>query len=146
MASVRLDPQPCPGTAAQTGVASELRQWPLQLHLVPFTAPYWQDADLLVAADCVPFAYADFHADLLRARRLIIACPKLDDTSGYVDKLQAIFTNNSIRSITVAHMEVPCCTGLVRMVQAALSRCGKAIPFATVTIGIRGDRQQTTRA
>lgn len=118
---------------------SELRQWPVQLHLVPVNAPYWQDAELLIAADCVPFAFAGFHARHLRGKRLIICCPKLDDTAAYLEKLQAIFAQNSIHSVTVAHMEVPCCHGLVRLVQEALTRSGKPLPLKTVEVGIRGD-------
>jgi len=127
------------GPSAPTGeVASELRQWPVQLHLVPGQAPYWQDADLLIAGDCVPFAYAGFHGNLLRGKKLIIACPKLDDKTGYLEKLAAIFQQNRIKSVTVAHMEVPCCTGLVRLAEAALTASGKTIPFKDVTVGIRG--------
>lgn len=129
---------------------SQLRQWPLQLHLVPVQAPYWADAHLLVSADCVAHAYGAFHHDLLRGNQLIIACPKLDDTSGYVEKLAAIIEHNDIRSLTVAHMEVPCCTGLIRIAEAALSRSGKTIPFETVKLGIRGSilerRSHTARA
>jgi NAD-dependent dihydropyrimidine dehydrogenase PreA subunit len=128
--------------AAPAAQASALEQWPIQLHLVPVEAPYWDGAELLIAADCVAFAYGPFHCDLLRGRRLIIACPKLDDTSGYVDKLAAILATNDIRGITIAHMQVPCCQGLVRLVQAAIARVpGKRIPVHEVTIGIDGERQ-----
>ncbi|OGV72279.1 MAG: hypothetical protein A3K19_21800 [Lentisphaerae bacterium RIFOXYB12_FULL_65_16] len=121
---------------------SALEQWPIQLHLVPVEAPYWDGADLLIAADCVAFAYGPFHSDLLQGRRLIIACPKLDDTSEYVEKLAAILSSNDIRSITIAHMEVPCCLGLVRLVQAAVAQVAdKSIPVQEVTIGIGGDRR-----
>ncbi len=120
-------------------VASELRQWPIQLHLVPVSAPYWDQADLLVSADCVAHAYGAFQAELLRGRRLIIACPKLDETDSYVGKLAAIVRQNAIRSVTVAHMEVPCCNGLVRIVEQALAQSGKVVPYHRVQIGIRGD-------
>jgi Pyruvate/2-oxoacid:ferredoxin oxidoreductase delta subunit len=118
---------------------SELRQWPVQLHLVPVRAPYFAGADLLIAADCVPFAYAGFHAALLKGKRLLIGCPKLDDTEAYQEKLQAIFEQNDIASVTVAHMEVPCCFGLLQVVKTALANCGKNIPLSVKVIGIQGD-------
>jgi ferredoxin len=118
---------------------SELRQWPVQLALVPTTAPYWRDADILVAADCVSCAYGNFQAGLLRGKRLIIACPKLDDTSPYVDKLTAILRHNAVHSITVAHMEVPCCTGIVRLVETAVRNSGKQLPLCRVKIGVQGE-------
>jgi Fe-S-cluster-containing hydrogenase component 2 len=128
-------------TGSGTGAASELRQWPVQLALVPPVAPFWDGADLLIAADCVPFSYADFHGDLLRGKALIIACPKLDETGPYREKLRTIIAENDIRSVTVAHMEVPCCFGLMRLVWEALSASGKEIPLHEVEIGIGGDRK-----
>ncbi len=119
---------------------SRLQQWPVQIHLVPPTAPYLDGADLLVAADCVPFAYADFHEDLLRGRVVLVGCPKLDDAEYYREKLTAIFAQNDIRTVTVAHMEVPCCIGMVNIVNAAIASSGKDIPVDTVKIGIQGDR------
>jgi hypothetical protein len=102
----------------------------------------WQDADVLIAADCVPFAYPDFHEKLLAGRSIAIACPKLDDIEPYVQKLATIFAANSIKSITVAHMEVPCCHGIVRLVRHALSMAGRAdIPLTDVTIGVDGTRR-----
>lgn len=127
-------------TGAATGtVPSELRQWPVQLHLVPPTAPYFQDADLLVAADCVAFAMGDMHRQLLKGRALAIACPKLDDGSTYVAKLAQIF--QSARSVTVAIMEVPCCRGLDVMVRQALTLSGREIPLETLVIGINGEKR-----
>ncbi|AJE04418.1 ATP-binding protein [Geobacter pickeringii] len=117
---------------------SRLRQWPVQLHLVPPTAPYFQDADLVIAADCVPFAYADFHRDFLDGRALVIGCPKLDDNRFYQEKLTEIFRVSTIRSITVVRMEVPCCGGIVMAARQALAASGKEIPFREVTIGIQG--------
>lgn len=143
----------CPGSLArviereettQTGsvkAASELRQWPVQLHLVPPTAPYFQNADILVCADCVAFAMGNTHQDLIKGRALAIACPKLDDTTAYVDKLAHIFSANNIKSVTVAIMEVPCCRGLDIMVREALQKCGKEIPFESIIIGINGERR-----
>jgi NAD-dependent dihydropyrimidine dehydrogenase PreA subunit len=118
---------------------SQLAQWPVQLHLVPPTAPYFQDADLLIAADCVPFAYADFHRDFLKGKAVVVGCPKLDDNQFYQEKLTELFRASSIRSITVMRMEVPCCGGIVMAAKAALAACGKDIPFREVVVGIRGE-------
>lgn len=118
---------------------SELRQWPVQLHLVPPTAPFLQGADVLLAADCAPFAYADFHKDILKDKALLIGCPKLDDTSPYIDKLTAMIVHSNIKSLTVAHMEVPCCTGLIQMARQAVEASGKDIEFKTIRIGIQGE-------
>jgi hypothetical protein len=119
--------------------ASELRQWPVQLSLLNAAAPYFDNADLLVSADCVPFAYAGFHEELLRGRILIIFCPKLDaDIDGYIAKLAEIFTRHPIRSITIARMEVPCCGGVRYVVEKALEKAGKQIPVVEKTISIRG--------
>ena len=120
---------------------SQLAQWPVQLHLVPPTAPFFQNADVLLAADCAPFAYADFQEDLLKGKALAIACPKLDNTEPYVEKLTAMITQSNIKSLTVVHMEVPCCNGLVMMAKQALANSGRDIPFETVCIGIRGEKK-----
>jgi hypothetical protein len=129
-------------TTAATGKApSELRQWPVQLHLVPPTAPYFQDSEILIAADCVGFALGSFHQDLLKGKALAIACPKLDETDSYVDKLATIFRENNVKSITVAIMEVPCCRGLDIMVKQALAKSGKTIPLESVIIGVDGARR-----
>lgn len=125
--------------AASSAQASQLAQWPVQLHLVPVTATYFQDADLLIAADCVPFAYADFHNDFLAGKALVIGCPKLDDNSFYQEKLTQLFTQSTIKSITVLRMEVPCCGGIVTASRQALAASGKDIPFREVVIGIRGE-------
>lgn len=119
---------------------SALGNWPVQLHLLSPQAPYLRGADLLIAADCVPFALADFHSRLLTGRVVAIGCPKLDDVEAYIDKLSAIFAAAGIKSVTVAHMEVPCCTGIVWAVQSALERAGKTdLPVRDVTIGIDGE-------
>ncbi len=143
----------CPGSLVQTiekrqesaasaqSVPSELRQWPIQLRLVPPTAPWLQGADLLIAADCTAFAHGDFHRDFLRGRVMVNACPKLDDTSSYVAKLAQIFSQNEIRSITVAIMEVPCCRGLDFLVQEALKASGKSIPVEVAVLGVGGERR-----
>ncbi len=126
------------GEAASAVPDSELCQWPIQLHLVPTVAPYWEGADILLAADCTAFALGGFHSELLRGRRLIIACPKLDNTEGYVEKLAAILSNNGVRSLTVARMEVPCCGGLTRIAERALAEAGTPVFLKTVTIGVQG--------
>jgi len=127
--------------ASSVKAASELRQWPVQLHLVPPTAPWFQDSDILIAADCVAFALGSFHSELLKGKALAIACPKLDDTSAYVEKLAAIFQRNEVKSITVAIMEVPCCRGLDVIVRQALTMSGKDIPLETAVIGVNGERR-----
>lgn len=120
---------------------SELRQWPTQLHLVPPTAPYLQKAHLLIAADCAPFAYAEFHRDFIKGRVLVNACPKLDDTGPYVDKLAAIIAQNDIQSVTVTIMEVPCCRGLAMFAQQAIAQSGKDVPLEIAVIGVDGARR-----
>jgi ferredoxin len=119
---------------------SELGQWPVQLGLLSPGAPYFKDADLVIAADCAPFAYADFHRRFLRGKILIVFCPKLDATiDQYIEKLTAIFRDGGIRSITLVHMEVPCCFGLGRVVEEALKRSGKNIVMRDYTISLRGE-------
>ena len=120
---------------------SELRQWPTQLHLVPPSAPYLHKAHLLIAADCAPFAYADFHRDFIKGRVLVNACPKLDDTSSYVEKLAAMIAQNDVQSVTVTIMEVPCCRGLAMMAEAAVKQSGKDIPVEIAVIGVDGERR-----
>lgn len=126
------------GSAPPDAAASELGQWPIQLHLVSPLMPAFKDCDLLIAADCTAFSLGNFHAGLLRGRKLIIACPKLDDTQGYVEKLTELFEHNDIRSLTVAVMTVPCCSGLKRMVEEAVSLSGKEFPVNIVHIDADG--------
>ena len=121
------------------GQESMLRHWPVQLTLVPPGAPFLQEADLVLAADCVPFAYAGFHQHFLRDHALLVACPKLDDFQAHLGKLADILRRSSVNSITVLHMEVPCCSGLVHMARQAISASGKDIPLREVTISVRGD-------
>ena len=118
---------------------SRLSQWPVQIKLVPPQAPYFQGADLLIAADCVPFAYPEFHEDLLRGRIVLVGCPKLDDAKFYQEKITHILKANDIRSLTVVHMEVPCCFGLIQLVENAVKSAEKDIPVETVKISIRGE-------
>jgi len=118
---------------------SELRQWPIQLHLVPVNAQYFQNADFIIVADCVPFAYANFHADFLKGKAIAIGCPKLDDAESYIEKVMQIIKTANPKSIKVIYMEVPCCFGLVNIVKQALSQAKKDIPFEEITIGIKGE-------
>jgi ferredoxin len=126
--------QPFPGTSA-----SELRQWPIQLALLNPAASYFKDADLLISADCVPFAYAGFHHEFLRGRVLINFCPKLDaDIEEYIEKLAAIFKMHTIKSVTILRMEVPCCGGVRYIVEKAMEITGKTIPLDEKTVTIDG--------
>jgi len=118
---------------------SRLRNWPVQLHLVPVNAPYLQGARLLLAADCTPFALGDFHRKLLDGKILLIGCPKLDDAAFYRNKLATILKENDVRSLTVVYMEVPCCFGLVKLARTAVEDSEKKIPLSTIKVGIRGE-------
>ena len=129
-----------PADDAGTGaVPSQLSHWPVQLKLVSPTAPYFADSDLLLVADCVPFAMGDFHRRFLKGRSVAVGCPKLDDADFYVDKLADILRHNTVRSLTVVHMEVPCCSGLVRVAREAIARSGRGMGYDDVTISLRGD-------
>jgi len=126
---------------------SLLGNWPVQIKLVPIRAPYLDGADLIVAADCVPFAYRGFHERFLGGKTLLVGCPKLDDAEFYVEKLTRIFMSNDIRSVEVAIVEVPCCMGLDRIVARALQASGKSIPYLMTIVGIRGEiRNEHARA
>ena len=126
--------------ASTAHVPSELRQWPVQLHLVPPTAPYFQNADILVSADCVAFAVADFNQRWLPGKKLAIACPKLDQgMESYRDKLVALVNEAQVKSISVMIMEVPCCGGLLRVAQDAVARAGRKVPIQTIVIGLDGE-------
>jgi len=154
-ASQAGQPCGCPGSAAmdmrernpqkdagglQAPVESELRQWPVQLKLLNPAAPYFDGAHLLLAADCVPFAYGNFHRDFLFNRIVIMFCPKLDPyIEEYVDKVAAIFSMHEIKSITVARMEVPCCGGVNVVLERAMVKAGKQVPVRETVIGIRGN-------
>ncbi len=147
-------PHQCPGSAVldlshdrpstESGPsprqATELRQWPVQTMLVPPNAPYLRNADLLITADCVPFAYPNFHTDILKGKVLLVGCPKLDDAEFYQRKFAAIMEHNDLRSITVAHMEVPCCFGLGQVVKAAMADAGVNVPIKDITIGVKGEK------
>jgi NAD-dependent dihydropyrimidine dehydrogenase PreA subunit len=131
---------PAVAAARVAGGRPGLQQWPVQLHLVPPAAPFFRGRHVLLAADCVPVAVRDFHAEFLDDRGLAIACPKLDQhLELYVQKLAAMIDQAGILSLTVAIMEVPCCGGLVRLAEQALAAAGRQIPLRLVTVGIRGD-------
>jgi len=142
----------CPGTQAKTiaknspstsqavtteKAESQLRQWPCQIKLVPVNAPYLEDANLLIAADCTAYAYANLHQDFMRNKITLIGCPKLDE-GDYSEKLTAILVQHEIKSITVLRMEVPCCGGIVQAVKTALINSSKMIPWQVVTFSTEG--------
>lgn len=132
-------PAPAPAAATAAPSPSELRTWPVQLQLLNPQASFFDDADLLIAADCVPFAYATFHGDFAKGKVPVIFCPKLDRTlDQYLDKLTAILALHAIRSLHVVHMEVPCCSGTVSVVRQALARSGKQVPLHEYTISLQG--------
>ncbi|MBI9016793.1 MAG: 4Fe-4S binding protein [Phycisphaerae bacterium] len=134
------DPSQIDDSIDNTITPSQLKQWPVQLTLVNPSAPYFADADLLVAADCVPFAMGDFHRKLLKDKVVVIFCPKLDaDLNSYVEKLTAILSNNNIKSITTVRMEVPCCGGTNAVLQKALAQSGKNIPVKEFIISLKGE-------
>ena len=124
------------------GAESRLTHWPVQLTLVPPSAPFLKGADLVLSADCVPFAYAGFHQDFLGGNNaLLVACPKLDDFQAHQKKLTEILKQSGIKSLTVLHMEVPCCSGLVHMAKQAILASGNVVPFRDITISVVGDRK-----
>lgn len=139
----------CPGTrskaikpetvasAKAVTVPSQLSQWPCQIKLVPVNAPYFEEANLLIAADCTAFSYGDFHNEFIRNHITLIGCPKLDE-GDYADKLTQIITHNTIKSVKIVRMEVPCCGGLENAVKRALQASGKFIPWQVVTISTDG--------
>ncbi len=135
-----------PGTDRLVSGDSELSQWPVQLHLVSSQAPYFNGSDLLLAADCTAFASGSFHQDFLKDKKLIIACPKLDDPTGYVEKLAEILKRNTVYSLTVLIMSVPCCSGLYRMAEAAAALSGKRLSIKRIVIGLDGKVIQSPAA
>ncbi|MFH1791881.1 MAG: 4Fe-4S ferredoxin [Candidatus Omnitrophota bacterium] len=130
-----------PGDGAKQSLSADSRllNWPVQIRLIPPNAPYLNGADILISADCVPFAYADFHARLLEGKVLLVGCPKLDDIDFYREKLTGILKNNDVRSLTYAHMEVPCCHGFLPAMEEAVKRSGKDIPLNNITVSIKGE-------
>ena len=144
-------PGGCPGTKSRSierktdlkvpqrggSLPSQLRQWPVQIKLVPAKAPYFENANLLIAADCTAYAYANFHEEFIRNRITLVGCPKLDE-GDYAEKLTEIIKNNDIKSVTIVRMEVPCCGGLESAAKRALQASGKFIPWQVVTISTDG--------
>jgi NAD-dependent dihydropyrimidine dehydrogenase PreA subunit len=128
-----------PATAADADTPSALRQWPVQINLLPPNAPSLQNARLLIAADCVPVAYAGFHQKLLAGRTVLIGCPKFDDLAGYVERLAAIFAHNTLREVVVARMQVPCCTGIFQAVLEARRRTNSPTPIREIVVSVEGD-------
>ncbi|MFA6118627.1 MAG: 4Fe-4S dicluster domain-containing protein [Parachlamydiales bacterium] len=144
----------CPGSAAReikrkktipadlkdnAAVQGELTQWPIQLHLISPYAPYFNECDLLISSDCTAFTLGNFHNELLKGKKIAIACPKLDDTSPYVAKLAELLKNNIIFSLTVAIMSVPCCSSLYKIVQQAVIESGKNIAIKKIVINLEGE-------
>lgn len=138
----------CPGTqskaikrstasATSTNAVSQLSQWPVQIKLVPANAPYFEDANLLIAADCTAFAYGNFHNDFIRNHITLVGCPKLDE-GDYTEKLAEIITNNNIKSVKIVRMEVPCCSGIENAAKNAIKRSGKFLPWQVVVISTDG--------
>lgn len=160
MAAKKAEPAPsvhfgCPGMHSKTierktekhesheiretrEIESQLNQWPVQIKLVPINAPYFNNANLLIAADCTAYSYGDFHNKFMKNKITLIGCPKLDE-GNYADKLTAILENNDIKSLTVVRMQVPCCGGIVNAVKKALLQSGKLIPWNIVTISTNGE-------
>jgi len=143
----------CPGSsmhdfrekeAAEAGpavkVQSQLRQWPIQLHLIMPTAPYYQGADVLLTADCVAYALGSFHMDYLKGRSIAIACPKLDEgQETYVEKIQSWIDDAKINTLTVLIMQVPCCFGLINLAQEALQKAKRKVPIKSIVVGLQGE-------
>lgn len=135
-----LRPGKCDSNSPSGKLSPELGNWPVQLHLINPDAPYFKDADIVIAADCVPFAYADFHRKFLKGKKLIIFCPKLDDASEvYIDKLAELFKNNKIKSVSIVHMEVPCCFGVEKIVSDAVKKSGRNQVIKEYTISLKGE-------
>ena len=133
------DNVPCDESCTATRIGSQLRQWPVQLHLVRPDAPYFKNADIVFVADCVPIAYGDFHKDFLENRAIAMGCPKFDDAKAYTEKIAQIITLSDPKSIEVVVMEVPCCSALETIVQQAISMSGKDISYKKSIVAIRGD-------
>ncbi len=129
---------------AREDLPPELTNWPIQWKLVRPEMPFFKGADVLMAADCVPFAYRDFHGKFLADRPVIIGCPKLDEQEKYLDKLTDVVSHSGLKSINVVIMEVPCCSGLKKLVDEAVRRSGRSVPIKTTVVGIQGQILRTT--
>ena len=121
-------------------ISSNLRQWPVQMHLISPIAPYYHGADVILSADCVAYSYGDFHRDFLKNKSIAIACPKLDQgRENYIEKIEALIDDAKINTLTVAMMEVPCCSGLLSLAQEAAKRANRKVPIKYIVIGLQGD-------
>jgi hypothetical protein len=139
MRDLRRTEEPA-GDGPKAATPSELRQWPIQLHLVSPLAPYYQGADVLLAADCTAFAAGGFHNDQLKGKSLAIACPKLDQGQDvYVEKIASLVDDAGVNTVTVLIMQVPCCRGLVAIAQQALGQASRKVPLKAVVVGLQGD-------
>ena len=132
-----MNPRPTAPAVSIAAPQSQLMQWPVQIKLVPIKAPYFEGANLLIAADCTAYAYANFHSEFIRNRITLIGCPKLDE-GDYAKKLTAIIANNNIKSVTIVRMEVPCCGGIENAAKRAIQASGKFLPWQVVTITTDG--------
>ncbi len=139
-ATVEQFDKPAAPAAAPAASESRLGHWPVQLTLVPPAAPFLKDADVVLVGDCVPFAYGAFHRDFLEDKAVLVACPKLDDFQAHQAKLTQVMQESGLKSLTVVHMEVPCCSGLVHLAKQAMLASGNSVPFSEVTISARGER------
>lgn len=129
-----------PAASSTAGMASELTHWPVQLHLINPAASHYQGADLLVAADCVAFAHGDFHRTFLAGKKLVIACPKLDQsTDTYIQKFIRLVDEARVNTITLAIMEVPCCGGLIRMISQAMAMASRKVPVKVIVVSAKGE-------
>lgn len=129
-----------PDNPAAIRQKSRLRQWPVQLHLVPPGAPFFKNADIMIVADCVPFAYPDFHEDFVKDKAIAVGCPKLDDGNTYIKKISQIIQMSNPKSISVAHMEVPCCSGLVHLTRQAIELSGQKVSLEAILVTIKGEK------
>jgi len=143
MAIKELKPTAAPNHTPVKNGPSQLGQWPVQLKLVSPHASYFDKADLLLVGDCVPFAVGDFHNTFLKDRSIVVGCPKLDETEPYIDKLAAILQANTLNSLTVIHMEVPCCSGLIHIARQAIAKSQVEMDFEDVTIDLQGNISRT---
>ncbi|MEI7452525.1 MAG: hypothetical protein WCK37_05005 [Candidatus Falkowbacteria bacterium] len=130
----------CADKKTESANISELNQWPIKLHLIDPDAPYFKEADILIAADCAPFAYANFHEKFLKGRKLIIFCPKLDNGQDlYVEKLTELFVSQNIRTLTLVRMEAPCCDGFEDVVVKAIEKSGVNVLVKLLTLSLKGE-------
>jgi len=131
------------GKETAEAAPSQLAQWPVQLNLLSPAAAYFKNAELLLVADCVPFAMGDFHSRLLQGRAIAVGCPKLDNSEIYIEKVAGIIKSNDLKSLTVIHMEVPCCFGLTHIAKEAIAKSGSSLTFEDVTISLQGEITKT---